>query len=191
MLGKDHKHTTPLTSFFFAIGSPYATNSLREACRQVHSVQVSCQFPEETGARRSTRALDRTDMHYKVSPIHRRYHLIQLVKRRDDLQRELSGVLCQQEPKKLKYWLRIQPSPKVLAGPKGAANQTLERPMGEAYPEPLQDTEMENALCSQRSKAMENRLSAGHNWHALQARFGIGILALLPVSKEVGVWNSE
>jgi hypothetical protein len=192
MLSKDRKHnTTPLTSFFFAIGSPYAIRSLREACKQVHSVQASGQFPEETGARRSTRALDRIDMHDKVSPILRRYHLVQLVKRRDELQRELSGTLCQQEPKKLKYGLRIQPPPKALVGPKGAASQALERLMGEAYSKPLQDTEMENARYRQRFKELKNRLSAGHNWHALQAKFGIGILALLPVGKQVGVWNSE
>jgi hypothetical protein len=192
MLSKDRKHnTTPLTSFFFATGSPYAINSLREACKQVHSVQASGPFPEETGARRATRALDRIDMHDKVSPILRRYHLVQLVKRRDELQRELSGTLCQQEPKKLKYGLRKQPPPKALVGPKGAASQALERLMGEAYSEPLQDTEMESARYRQRFKELKNRLSAGHNWHALQARFGIGILALLPVGKEVGVWNSE
>jgi hypothetical protein len=125
MLDKGHKHsTTPLKSFFFA----------REACKQVHSVQVSGQFPEETGVRCSTRALDRMDMHDKLSPILCRYHLVQLVKRRDELQRELKGVLCQQEPKKLKYGLRTQPPPKVLVGPKGAASQALERLMREAYP---------------------------------------------------------
>jgi hypothetical protein len=192
MLSKDRKHnTTPLTSFFFAIGSPYAVNSVREACKQVRSVQVSGLFPEETGARRSTRALDRMDMHDKVSPILRRYHLVQLVKRRDELQQELNGTLCQQEPKKLKYGLRRQPPPKVLVGPKGAASQALQRLMGEAYPKTLQDTEIECARYNQRFKELKNRLSAEHNWHALQARFGIGILALLPVGKEVGVWNSE
>jgi hypothetical protein len=87
----------------------------------------------------------------------------------------------------LKYRLRIQPPPKALVGPKGAASQALERLIGEAYLKPLQDTEMENARYKQRFKELKNRLSAGHNWHALQARFGIGILALLPVGKEVGV----
>jgi hypothetical protein len=79
----------------------------------------------------------------------------------------------------------------VLVEPEGAASQALERLMGEAYPKPLQNTEMESAGYSQRSKELKNRLSAGHNWHAWQARFGIGILALLPVGKEVGIWNSE
>jgi hypothetical protein len=136
-------------------------------------------------------ALDRIDMHDKVSPILRRYHLVQLVKRRDELQQELNGVLCQQEPKKLKYRLRTQPPPKVLVGPKGAASRALERLMGEAYSRSLQNTKMETTRSDQRSKELKNRLSAGHNWHALQARFGIGILAFLPVGKEAGVWNSK
>jgi hypothetical protein len=192
MLDKNHKHdTTSLTSFFFAIGSPYAIQSFREACRQVGSVQVSGPFPEETDARRSTRALDRIDMHDKVSPILRRYHLVQLVKRRDELHGDFDGVLYQREPKKLKYGLRTQPPPKALVGSKGAASKALERLMGEAYSNPLQDKGMESARYNQRLKELKNRLSAGHNWHALQARFGIGILALLPVGKEVGVWNSE
>jgi hypothetical protein len=192
MLDKSHKHDTiPLTSFFFAIGSPYSIKSFREACRQVCNVQVSGPFPEETGARRSTRALDRIEMHDKVSPILRRYHLVQLVKRRDELQQEMNGVLCQQEPKKLKYGLRTQPPPKALVGPKGAASRALERLMGEAYPKSLQDTEMESTRYDQRFKELKNRLSAGHNWYALQARFGIGIMAFSPVGKEVGVWNSK
>jgi hypothetical protein len=130
-------------------------------------------------------------MHDKVSPILRRYHLVQLVKRRDELQQELNGVLCQQEPKKLKYGLRVQPRPKALVGPKGAASQALERLMGEAYPKPLQNTEMEITRYDQRFNELKNRLSAGHNWHALLARFGVGILALLPVGKEVRVSNSK
>jgi hypothetical protein len=91
----------------------------------------------------------------------------------------------------LKYGLGKQLPPKVLVGPKGAASQALEKLMGEAYPKSLQDTEMESVLSSQRSKAMKNKLSTGHNWHVWQARFGIGILALLPVGKEVGVCDSE
>jgi hypothetical protein len=95
MLDRSHKHDmVTLTGFFFAAGSPYATKNFREVCQQVRNVQVSGPFPEETGARSSTRALDRIDMHDKVSPILSRYHLVQLVKRRDELQQELNGVLC-------------------------------------------------------------------------------------------------
>jgi hypothetical protein len=130
-------------------------------------------------------------MHDKVSPILRRYHLVKLVKRLSELQQESSRALSQQEPRKLKYGLRRQLPPKALVGPKGFTSYALKRLLREAYPETLQTTEIERARYNQQSKELKNRLSAGRNWHALQARFGIGILALLPVGKEVGVWNSK
>jgi hypothetical protein len=192
MLDKSHEDDTkPLVSFFFTIGSPFAIQSFQDTCKQVRNVQVSGPFPEETGARRSTRALDHIGMHDKVSPILRRYHLVKLVERLSELQQESSRALRQQEPKKLKYGLRRQLPPKALVGPKGAASEALKRLLREAYPETLQTTEIERARYNQQSKELKNRLSAGRNWHALQARFGIGILALLLVGKEVGVWNSK
>jgi hypothetical protein len=192
MLDKSHEDDTkPLVSFFFTIGSPFAIQSFRDTCRQVRNVQVSGPFPEETGARRSTRALDHIGMHDKVSPILRRYHLVKLVDRLSELQQESSRALSQQEPKKLKYGLRRQLPSKALVGPKGAASEALKRLLREAYPETLQTTEIESTRYNQQSKELNNRLSAGRNWHALPARFGIGALALLPVGKEVGVWNSK
>jgi hypothetical protein len=192
MLDKSYEDDTkPLVSFFFTIGSPFAIRCFRDTCRQVRNVQVSGAFPEETGARRSTRALDHIGMHDKMSPILHRYHLVKLVERLSELQQESSRSLCQQEPKKLKYRLRRQLPPKALVGPKGAASEALKRLLGGAYPEALQTTEMESAWYNQQSKELKNRLSAGRNWHALQAGFGIRILALLPVGKEVGVWNSK
>jgi hypothetical protein len=91
----------------------------------------------------------------------------------------------------LKYGLRRPPSAKALIGSKDAAGKALRELMKEAYPETLLGKEEESARYDQRLKELKNRLSAGYNWHVLQARFGIGILALLPVGKEVGVLNSE
>ena len=76
-------------------------------------------------------------------------------------------------------------------GPKDAAGKALRELMKEAYPEDLAGKGEESAQYDQRYKELKNRLSAGYNLHVLQARFGIGILALLPVGKEVGIWNSE
>jgi hypothetical protein len=150
MLDQSHEDDTmPLVSFFFTIGSPFAIKSFRDTCKQVHNVQVSGPFPEETGARRSTRALDHIGMHDKVSPILRRYHLVKLVERLSELQQESSGALSQQEPKKLKYGLRRQLPPKASVGPKGAASEALKRLLREAYPETLQTTEIERARYNQ------------------------------------------
>ena len=91
----------------------------------------------------------------------------------------------------LKYGLRKQPPARALIGPKDAAGKALRELMKEDYPEILPGKGEESAQYDQRFKELRNRLSAGYNWNALQARFGIGILALLPVGKEVGIWNSE
>jgi hypothetical protein len=96
MLDKSHKGaTTALANLFFAIGSPYAVGCLRDACRQAHHLRGIDTIPEEAGARRSTCALDRIHAHNKVSPILRRYHLVQLVRRRNELQRELNRITRQ------------------------------------------------------------------------------------------------
>lgn len=129
-------------------------------------------------------------MHDKVSPILRRYHLVQLVTYRDKLKRELNKESCQPESGKLKYGFRTQPRPKALVGPKIAASQTLARLMEGAYPTYARDAGTESARYKQRFKTLKNRLSAGHDWHALQARFGIGLLALFPTGKGAGYTNS-
>jgi hypothetical protein len=192
MLDKSHKGaTTALANLFFAIGSPYAVGCLRDACRQAHHLRGIDTIPEEAGARRSTCALDRIHAYDKVSPILRRYHLVQLVRRRDELQQKLNRTTRQQEPVVLKYGLRKQLPARALIGPKDAAGKALRELMKEAYPENLPGKGEESAQYDQRLKELKNRLSAGYNWHVLQARFGIRILALLPVGKEVGIWNSE
>ena len=126
ILDKSHKGaTTTLANFFFAIGSPYAIDCLQDAYRQAHHLREIDTIPEEAGARRPTCALDRIYAHDKVSPILRRYHLVQLVRRRDELQQKLNGRTRQQEPVMLKYGLRRQLPAKTLVGPKGAAGKAL------------------------------------------------------------------
>jgi len=151
MLDKSHKGaTTALAKLFFAIGSPYAVRCLRDACRQAQHLRDIDTIPEEAGARRSTCALDRIHAHDKVSPILRRYHLVQLVRRRDELQQEFNGTTRQQEPVMLKYGLRRQPPAKTLIGPKGAAGKALRELMKEAYLEHLPGKGEEGAQYDQR-----------------------------------------
>jgi hypothetical protein len=63
--------------------------------------------------------------------------------------------------------------------------------MKEAYQEDLPGKVEESTQYAQRLKELKTRLSAGYNWYTLQARFCIGILALLSVGKEAGFRNSE
>jgi hypothetical protein len=192
MIDESHKGATiALANLFFIIGSPYAVECLRDACRQIHNLRGIHMIPEEAGARRSTYALDRIHAHDKVSPILRRYHLVQLVKRRDELQQKFNATMRHQEPVVLKYGLRKQLSAKALIGPKDAAGKALRELMKEAYQEDLPDKGEESTQYAQRLKELKNRLSARYNWHTSQARFGIGILALLSVGKEAGFWNLE
>jgi hypothetical protein len=96
LLDKSHKGTTTaLVNLFFAIGSPYTVGCLRDAYRQAHHLRGIDTIPEEAGARRSTYALDRIHAHNKVSPILRRYHLVQLMRRRDELQQKLNRTIRQ------------------------------------------------------------------------------------------------
>jgi hypothetical protein len=192
MLDESYKGATiALANLFFMIGSPYAVECLRDACRQIHNLRGIDMIPEEAGARRSTYALDRINAYDKVSLILRRYHLVQLMKRRDELQQKFNGTARHQELVVLKYGLGKQLLAKALIGPKDAAGKTLRELMKEAYPEDLPGKGEESARYAQRLKELKNRLSVGYNWYALQARFGIGILALLPIGKEAGFWNSE
>jgi hypothetical protein len=164
MLDKSYKGaTTALANLFFAIGSPYAVECLRDACRQAHHLREIDTIPEEASARRSTCALDRIHAHNKVSPILRRYHLVQLVRRRDELQQKLNRRTRQQEPVVLKYGLRRPPSAKALIGPKDAAGKALRELMKEAYLEDLLGKGEESAQYDQRFKELKNRLSARYN----------------------------
>lgn len=70
-----------LMCFFFSVASPHALKWLRQACVSVRDSQRGASITEEAGVWQSVRALDRIDMHEHVSPILRRYHLVQLVKR--------------------------------------------------------------------------------------------------------------
>jgi hypothetical protein len=123
---------------------------------EAHHLREIDTIPEEAGARRSICALDRIHAHDKVSPILHRYHLVQLVRRRDELQQKLNGTTRQQEPVVLKYGLRRQPPAKALIGPKDAAGKALRELMKEAYPEDLPGKGEESAQYDQRFKELKN-----------------------------------
>jgi len=107
MLDKSHEDATKaLSNLFFAIKSPYAVDCLQDACRQAHHLREIDTISEEAGARRSTCALDRIHAHDKASRILRRYHMVQLVRRRDEPQQKLNRRSRRQGPVVLKYVLR-------------------------------------------------------------------------------------
>jgi hypothetical protein len=66
-------------------------------------------------------------MHDKVSPILRRYHLVKLLERLCELQQESSRVLCQQEPKKLEYWLCCLWTKRLASGTQSKPLRSIEK----------------------------------------------------------------
>jgi hypothetical protein len=181
----------PLMCFFFSVASPHALKRLRQACVSVRDSQRGAPITEEAGVWQSVLALDRIDMHEHVSPILRRYHLVQLVKRRDELYDEIVGSTAHPRSLAPRRGLRKQTAADKMAGTKRAAKLALERLTSEAYPEHRQAI-MKNATQHEKDfKLLQNRLFNGQNWNALQKKFGVGILALVPTGSDAGFSNTE
>jgi hypothetical protein len=164
MLAGTHKNSAvPLTCFFFSVASPFALRQLREACVSVRKSQRVDPATEEAGVWQSVRALDRIDMHEHVSPILRRYHLVKLVERRDQLYNEIVESVAQSWSLPPRRGLRKQTAAAGAVGTKKAAKLALERLVNEAYPENTQEMERSTAQYEKNSKILQNRLSNGHN----------------------------
>jgi hypothetical protein len=180
-----------LMCFFFSVASPHAFKRLRQACVSVRDSQRGAPVTEKAGVWQSVRALDRIDMHEHVSPILRRYHLVQLVKRRDELYDEIVGSAAHPRSLAPGRGLRKQTAADEMVGTKRAAKLALEHLTSEAYPEHRQEI-MKNATQHEKDfKLLQNRLSNGQNWNALQKKFGVGILALVPTGSDAGFSNTE
>jgi hypothetical protein len=177
--------------FFFPVASPHAHKRLRQACVSVRDSQRGAPIAEEAGAWQSVRALDRMDMHEHVSPILRRYHLVQLVKRRDELYDEIVGSAAHPRSLAPRRGLRKQNAADEMAGTKRAAKLALECLASEAYPEHRQETTKNATQYEKDFKLLQTRLSNGQNWNALQKEFGVGILVLVPTGSDAGFSNTE
>lgn len=191
----DNNVVMPLMSFFFSLASPPAIGRLRDACVSVRNSQKHSPLLEEAGVLQSMQALDRIETQEHVSPILRRYHLVQLVKRRDKIYEGIVASGAQSLPLVRQRGLRKQTATSANEGTKRAAALALERLVSEAYPDDtLQMTEDnvqgKTAQREKRFKKLENRLSKGQNWNLLQKKFGIGILALVYTGPDAGFSNT-
>jgi hypothetical protein len=192
ILADTHKNSAvPLTCFFFSVASPFALRQLREACVSVRNSQRGDPATEEAGVWQSVRALDRIDMQEHVSPILRRYHLVKLVERRDQLYNEIVESVAQPWSLAPRRGLRNQTAAIKAMGTKKAAKMAFERLINEAYPEHKQEMQRSTAQYEKEFKILQNRLSNGHNWNVLQKEFGVGILALVPAGVDAGFSNTE
>lgn len=114
-------------------------------------------------------------MHKHVSPILRRYHLVQLVKRRDELYDEIVQSTAHPRSLVTKRGLKKQTAADAMAGTRRAAKLALEGLTSEAYPEHRQEKTQNAAQHEKNFKLLQNRLSNGQNWNALQKKFSIVI----------------
>jgi hypothetical protein len=130
-------------------------------------------------------------MHEHVSPILRRYHLVQLVKRRDEIYDEIVGLVAQSWSLAPRRGLRKHTAAGEMAGTKLADKLALERLMSEACPECGQAMTKKNAQHDKNFTLLQNQLSNGQNWNVLQKMFGVGILALVPTGSDAGFSNTE
>jgi hypothetical protein len=177
--------------FSFPLASPHALERLRQACVSVRDSQRGGPVTEEAEVWESVRALGCIDMHEHVSPILRRYHLVQLVKRRDEIYDEIVGSVAQSWSLAPRRGLRKHTAAGEMAGNKLADKLALERLMSEACPECGQAMTKQNAQHDKNFTLLQNRLSNGQNWNVLQKRFGVGILALVPTGSDAGFPNTE
>lgn len=176
-----------LLNMFFGIASPFSINQLSEACSWIRDSVPRDNITEGTHVRRTVRALEWMDAQSKAFPYLRRFHLVQLCQHQRDLQGRHLERSSSNTGKPQKYGLKKGPI-KTSKGTKRAASNALDELMRQAHPE---CSDKHDAEYSKRLKSLRNRLSAGRNWYLMQQRFGIGILALVPCGKEVGITNAE
>jgi hypothetical protein len=164
MLDDTHKDSAmPLMCFSFPLASPHVLERLRQACVSIRDSQRGGPVIEEAGVWESVRALGCIDMHEHVSPILRRYHLVQLVKRRDEIYDEIVGLVAQSWSLAPRRGLRKHTAAGEMAGTKLADKLALERLMSEACPECGQAMTKKNAQHDKNFTLLQNQLSNGQN----------------------------
>jgi len=194
----DVKHSPLLTRLFFSIASPAAFADLRGACFVARN-KGETRRPQSTNTVSQTiQALDKLDSASFADTIARRYHCVQLVTKRNELEEYYKN----QEPRhKTRRSLKLQDSTATTEGVAKphegfgrASSLALADLMAEAYPEltpPRRHRAATGNQYERRYKSLKSRLGAGRNWHLMEERFSSGILPLVPVGDEYGIQNYE
>lgn len=179
---------------FYAIGSPDAFASLRDACSAAREQGV---FPVKHAntLRDTIQALDMLDSTAFANQILSRHYLVMLVERR--YERE---TYHKSEKRKTRSSTRVQAnllqpgSKQTLYDYNRPDSMSLADLMADAYPnlgkishqQSSSDPEYQKKL-----KTLKGRLTKGRNWQLLKQRFLPGILALVPAGDGFGITNSE
>jgi len=194
----DVKHSLLLTRLFFSIASPAAFADLRDACF-VARKKGETRRPQSTNTVSETiQALDKLDSASFADMIERRYHYVQLITKRNELEDRHK----KQEPRrKTRRSLKLQDNTATTDGVAKphegfgrASSLALADLMAEAYPDltpPLRHRAATGTQYERRYKSLKSRLGAGRNWHLMKERFSSGILPLVPVGEEYEIQNYE
>jgi len=194
----DVKHSPLLTRLFFSIASPAAFADLRDACF-VARQKGETRRPQSTNTVSETiQALDKLDSTSFADTIERRYHYVQLVTKRNELEDHYKN----QEPRqKTRRSLKLLDNTAITDGVAKsyegfgrASSLALADLMAEAYPDltpPLRHRTATGTQYERRYRSLKSRLGAGRNWHLMKERFSSGILPLVPVGEEYEIQNYE
>jgi len=161
-----------LTCLFFAVASPEAFVQAKDAYRHLQSGNIQIHLSRTNTVSDHMRCLDQLTSSSIACRIIERSLLVQLVNRRDELVRKFKA----QQGRRLR--MRTEAKNQLrLQRVDGLALSTM---MEEAFPMLKDDTD----AYKQRQTTLRNRLSKGRNWHNFAARFGNGVLALVPIDGE-------
>ena len=171
-----------LTRLFFAVGSPDALFQLRDACSASRQIGDFV-FPQSTNnVSDALQALDQLDITVTTASILRRFCLTFLVAQRHQRENHHKA----RRPKRV--------SQAMTDHLERANTQALTEMMSEAYPT-LNPTRKRNTGRSdeyqRKLSSLKCRLRDGRNWHTMQERLRIGILALVPTHGDYQIQNRE
>jgi hypothetical protein len=162
-----------LTCLFFAVASPEAVAQLRQTYL-LRWTSNSHLFPSGETICEVMAALDKTDDILISCSFIRRYHLVRLVEHRNTLVHHHT----------LK---RAEAGTRTRNDSADKTQRVESLALKDLYQEAYNNNDPSNALQTK----LKNRLRLGGNWALLAKKFSIGILALLPTSKDTNLTNRQ
>lgn len=157
-----------LTALFYHIGSAQALSYLLHACK---SIRQQSDVPTLSSATigDTIQSIDYLEQNMVVNVILRRYHLVRLMEHQQALYKSMD----------------IQDIPETNI-PLRAKSDALNSMVAIAFPHLAvpRYQHLGSEEFKHRRKQLQNRLYKARNWNSLVNRFGIAILALVPVGKD-------
>lgn len=171
-----------LTRLFFAIASQDAFVQLRNACLAIRDSSNAILLPSTNTVSANMESLDQLDISLATVFVIKRFHLVGLMEARTQLEQNYRLHQVRQT-RRLRHEKRT--SEQENCG--RAASRALKDMLAQAYP----DLKAHTVDYNRQLTSLKNRLSQGRNWHMLAARFGTGVLALVPTDGDFNVHDRD